>query len=63
MAGHLKFSVTLLGGYLLFNDPVSANQLLGIACTVGGIILYSYFKLSEQTQEQRRANARKLTIA
>lgn len=64
MAGHFKFSVTLLGGYFLFSEPVSSNQLLGIACTVSGIVLYTYLKLTEQAQEQRRiANARRPTLS
>ena len=27
MFGHFKFSITLIGGYLLFNDPLSLNQV------------------------------------
>uniref|UniRef100_A0A8C4WXM7 Solute carrier family 35 member E3 n=1 Tax=Eptatretus burgeri TaxID=7764 RepID=A0A8C4WXM7_EPTBU len=46
MFGHFKFCVTLLGGYLLFHDPLSLNQALGILCTLLGIATYTYFKLS-----------------
>lgn len=48
MFGHFKFSITLLGGYLLFKDPLSLNQVLGILCTLLGILAYTHFKLSEQ---------------
>ncbi|XP_038612249.1 solute carrier family 35 member E3 [Tachyglossus aculeatus] len=48
MFGHFKFCITLCGGYLLFKDPLSINQGLGILCTLFGIMAYTYFKLSEQ---------------
>ena len=50
MIGHCKFCLTLIGGFVLFRDPISANQLLGILSTVIGIALYTYFKLKEQAQ-------------
>ncbi|XP_029453090.1 solute carrier family 35 member E3 [Rhinatrema bivittatum] len=48
MFGHFKFCITLLGGYILFKDPLSVNQGLGILCTLLGILAYTHFKLSEQ---------------
>ncbi|XP_030071312.1 solute carrier family 35 member E3 [Microcaecilia unicolor] len=48
MFGHFKFCITLLGGYILFKDPLSMNQGLGILCTLLGILAYTHFKLSEQ---------------
>ena len=54
MAGHFKFCVTLLGGYFLFGDPVSSHQLLGVGCTLTGILVYSYLKLAEQAREEKR---------
>ncbi|XP_061419105.1 solute carrier family 35 member E3 [Lethenteron reissneri] len=53
MFGHFKFCVTLLGGYLLFEDPLSAYQALGILCTLAGIAAYSHIKLSEQREAAR----------
>ena len=44
MVGHCKFSVTLIGGFVLFQDPLAVNQLLGILCTVSGIALYLIFQ-------------------
>ncbi|CAG5126141.1 unnamed protein product, partial [Candidula unifasciata] len=35
MIGHLKFCMTLLGGYLLFQDPIQSLQLIGIVTTIG----------------------------
>ena len=52
MVGHCKFCITLLGGFYVFEDPIASNQLLGILCTVCGIGLYSYFKLTEQAREK-----------
>ncbi|XP_021108023.1 solute carrier family 35 member E3 isoform X3 [Heterocephalus glaber] len=48
MFGHFKFCITLCGGYILFKDPLSINQGLGILCTLFGILAYTHFKLSEQ---------------
>ncbi|CAH6778647.1 solute carrier family 35 member E3 [Phodopus roborovskii] len=48
MFGHLKFCITLCGGYILFKDPLSVSQGLGILCTLFGILTYTHLKLSEQ---------------
>ncbi|KAB5541902.1 hypothetical protein PHYPO_G00085300 [Pangasianodon hypophthalmus] len=54
MFGHFKFCITLLGGYLLFHDPLSVHQGLGIACTLCGILTYTHLKLSEQDESKSR---------
>lgn len=46
----MKFCLTLLGGYFLFHDPLATNQLLGIAMTFTGVIVYTHLKLKEQEQ-------------
>lgn len=48
MFGHFKFCITLFGGYVLFKDPLSINQGLGMLCTLFGILAYTHFKLGEQ---------------
>jgi solute carrier family 35 protein E3 len=48
MFGHFKFCITLCGGHVLFRDPLSVTQGLGILCTLFGILAYTRFKLSEQ---------------
>ncbi|XP_029426196.1 solute carrier family 35 member E3 isoform X2 [Nannospalax galili] len=54
MFGHFKFCITLCGGYVLFKDPLSVNQGLGILCTLFGILAYTHFKLSEQEGSKSR---------
>ncbi|XP_053544342.1 solute carrier family 35 member E3 [Ictalurus punctatus] len=54
MFGHFKFCITLLGGYMLFHDPLSLHQGLGIACTLSGILTYTHFKLGEQEEGKSR---------
>ncbi|XP_041636199.1 solute carrier family 35 member E3 [Cheilinus undulatus] len=54
MFGHFKFCITLVGGYMLFNDPMSLNQVLGILCTLAGILSYTHFKLAEQEEGKSR---------
>ena len=53
MVGHCKFCVTLVGGFLLFKDPIATNQLLGILSTVSGIAAYTYLKLREQARQEK----------
>ncbi|CAL1544238.1 unnamed protein product [Lymnaea stagnalis] len=47
MIGHLKFCMTLFGGYVLFHDPIQVLQLLGIFTTVGGVVAYTHIKREE----------------
>ena len=47
--------MTLIGGFLLFRDPIAANQLLGILSTLSGIAAYTYLKLREQARQEREA--------
>ncbi|XP_060695771.1 solute carrier family 35 member E3 isoform X1 [Hemiscyllium ocellatum] len=54
MFGHFKFCITLLGGYILFKDPLSLNQGLGILCTLCGILFYTHFKLREQEEGKNK---------
>ncbi|XP_067110712.1 solute carrier family 35 member E3 isoform X2 [Osmerus mordax] len=54
MFGHFKFCITLLGGYVLFQDPLSLHQGLGIGCTLTGILAYTHFKLAEQEEGKSR---------
>lgn len=58
MVGHCKFCVTLIGGVLLFSEPIATNQLLGIACTMSGIAMYTYFKLNEQKSSAEESSGR-----
>ena len=55
MIGHCKFCVTLVGGFLLFQDPISLNQFLGILSTVSGVSLYIYFKLNEMNNSTTKS--------
>ena len=52
MVGHCKFCLTLLGGFLIFQDTLAMYQLIGIICTFGGILLYTHFKLQEQSRKK-----------
>jgi len=50
VVGHFKFSCVLVGGYLLFDQPVVFWNLVGVFVTITGIILYTHFKLQQTTQ-------------
>ena len=63
MIGHSKFCITLLGGVVLFHDPVSLNQMLGIGLVILGISLYTYLKIQNQKQtSQQTTSAPKQSI-
>ena len=53
MVGHMKFCLTLLGGYFIFADPLKVNQMFGVAMTFSGILLYTHFKLKEQENKDK----------
>ncbi|XP_041348938.1 solute carrier family 35 member E3-like [Gigantopelta aegis] len=48
MVGHLKFCLTLTGGYVLFNEQLQLLQVSGIITTLAGVMAYTYFKLQER---------------
>jgi solute carrier family 35, member E3 len=41
--GYAKFAVIIAGSFLLFDQAVDTNNLIGIAITLLGVILYGYF--------------------
>ncbi|KAL5013455.1 hypothetical protein ScPMuIL_007725 [Solemya velum] len=51
MVGHLKLCLTLLGGFLLFQEKPLILQVLSIVTTLSGIILYTHFKMAEQKKQ------------
>ncbi|XP_059485504.1 solute carrier family 35 member E3-like [Neocloeon triangulifer] len=53
MVGHLKFCLTLLGGYLLFREPLTFNQSMGILLTILGVSTYAHFKITEEKRSRR----------
>ncbi|KAK7503610.1 hypothetical protein BaRGS_00005149 [Batillaria attramentaria] len=52
MVGHLKFCLTLLGGYILFGDKLQPLQVMGILTTLTGILAYTHFKMEEAKLKQ-----------
>ncbi|XP_076813760.1 solute carrier family 35 member E3-like [Clavelina lepadiformis] len=52
MFGHFKFCVTLLGGYLIFKDPIQFNQLMGVLITLLGIMSYTHLKLQKSSHSE-----------
>jgi solute carrier family 35 protein E3 len=44
--GHLKLSLVILGGFVLFDAPLDAGNLAGVALTLTGVIWYTYLKLT-----------------
>ena len=43
--GHAKFVGILIGGFVLFGDPLSTKVLTGMAVTCCGLWMFSYFKM------------------
>ena len=48
MVGQFKFCLTIIGGFILFKDPISPLQFLGISITFSGMynvsLIYKLFK-------------------
>lgn len=55
MIGHSKFCVTLLGGFVIFSDPLTANQLAGILMAVAGITVYTILKVRDMNAQLKKA--------
>jgi solute carrier family 35 protein E3 len=47
VCGQLKFSLTIILGFLLFKDPINVLQFLGILMTFFGVFFYTFVKLKE----------------
>ncbi|XP_076357378.1 solute carrier family 35 member E3-like isoform X2 [Tachypleus tridentatus] len=61
--GQLKFCLTLIGGYVLFHDPIQGVQFLGILMTFIGVYLYTHIKLKEQQQSKGLPLPNKLPVS
>ena len=48
MIGHSKFCITVIGGFVIFGDPVSTNQMLAILLAVCGLTIYTILKVRQQ---------------
>uniref|UniRef100_A0A0E0N4A3 Sugar phosphate transporter domain-containing protein n=1 Tax=Oryza rufipogon TaxID=4529 RepID=A0A0E0N4A3_ORYRU len=57
VVGHLKTCIILGFGYVLFNDPFSWRNILGILLALLGMILYSFFCLMENKQKAPELSA------
>ena len=51
MIGHSKFCVTLLGGFIIFRDPLATNQLAGILMAVAGVTMYTILKVRDMNAQ------------
>ncbi|EEC71719.1 hypothetical protein OsI_04250 [Oryza sativa Indica Group] len=57
VVGHLKTCIILGFGYVLFNNPFSWRNILGILLALLGMILYSFFCLMENKQKAPELSA------
>ncbi|KAG6522729.1 hypothetical protein ZIOFF_019880 [Zingiber officinale] len=58
--GHLKTCLVLTFGYVLLHDPFSWRNIFGIFVAIIGMVLYSYFCVTEGQQKAREATAQML---
>lgn len=49
--GQLKLSLTLLGGFVLFDDPLRPIQLIGVITTLIGCMLYTHIKVRKRQMD------------
>lgn len=45
MVGHLKFCLTVMGGFLIFKEPVTFMQGIGVVMTILGVTTYAHVKV------------------
>ncbi|KAL0267104.1 UNVERIFIED_CONTAM: hypothetical protein PYX00_009457 [Menopon gallinae] len=55
MIGHLKFCLTVIGGYMLFREPISMMQGVGVLLTILGVTSYAHLKLKEQSASNQKS--------
>lgn len=60
--GHLKTCLVLTFGYVLLHDPFSWRNIFGIFVAIIGMVLYSYFCVTEGQQKAREATAQMLQV-
>merc|ERR1712071_359765 len=51
MAGHIKFCLLIATGFLLFDEPLSVNQIFGLVLTLTGVITYTHLRMKEQNMK------------
>lgn len=50
VTGHLKTTLVIGGGWVLFGDPMPMQRLIGVVVTVAGVIWYSYLRLKASSE-------------
>ena len=48
MLGHFKFCLTIVFGYILFQDKIFSNRIFGIILTFSGVVMYTHLKVKQQ---------------
>lgn len=49
MVGHIKFCLTTLGGFLIFKEPMTLLQIVGVLLTLIGVSYYAHVKVRKKT--------------
>ncbi|KAH7948135.1 hypothetical protein HPB52_018714 [Rhipicephalus sanguineus] len=52
VVGHMKLMLVLVGGFVVFQDPIHTEQAIGIAVTLTGVLLYTYIKVQQNVKER-----------
>lgn len=60
--GHLKTCLVLAFGYILLEDPFRWRNVCGILIALIGMILYSFFRSSENRKEANEAPSQLLEV-
>jgi solute carrier family 35 protein E3 len=51
--GHFKLCCIIVGGFVLFGEPIEWKNLTGVLITLSGIFLYTHYKLEEGERTKR----------
>eukprot|EP01104_Vermistella_antarctica_P015749 TRINITY_DN5238_c0_g1_i1.p2 TRINITY_DN5238_c0_g1~~TRINITY_DN5238_c0_g1_i1.p2 ORF type:complete len:194 (-),score=62.60 TRINITY_DN5238_c0_g1_i1:810-1391(-) len=54
VVGYFKFCVVIVMGFILFQDPMTSRNMLGIGVTMAGVLAYTVAKTIETNEEKER---------
>lgn len=57
VVGHLKFGLVIIGGFVVFQDPIYVEQAIGVFTTVCGILMYTRFKVRDSSPPHRTVSS------
>ena len=58
--GHAKLMAILVGGVLLFNNPITTGNVIGVIVTFTGLFWYTHITIKEREESTKKSTENKL---